>query len=88
MAIRITYNDLNDMDIKSIKMDIEDDRFKVLRPIEKKSIIDGQELVEKLIQIKTVDERMMYELVQEIDARELRELIKALQLLAKQIINK
>ena len=73
------------MVIEDVRIDIDTDKYKTLKVVEQKVIVDNLEIVQKLLQIKTIDERMVYEMCQEIDEKELRTLIRVMQHLLKQM---
>lgn len=87
MSTHVEYLDYETKLIGNVRMDIACDRYKILEPKFKTVIIDGVESKEFYLEIKTVDDRMVYELVQDIDKKELASLIRILQSLNKQIVN-
>lgn len=81
----VNYSDYESMTIKDVRMDIACDRYKLLTPKSKTTEIDGKEVTVGYLEIKTIDDRMVYELVQDLDQKELTSLIRVLQSLNKQV---
>lgn len=87
MTTHVEYLDYDSMLIGKVRMDIACERYKTLEPKFRTVVVDGVETKEFYLEIKTVDDRMVYELVQDVDQKELASLIRVLQTLNRQIVN-
>ena len=87
-VVEVKYKDYNDMTIKEVRINVSDDRYKILKHIDVPIIIDGEEVIEQMVEYKVVDDRMMFEMTHNINQRDLRALIKALQQLYQQMNTK
>ena len=84
-VVEVKYKDYNDMTIKEVRINVDEDRYKILKHIDVPKIVDGEETVEQMVEYKVVDDRMMFEMTHIINQRDLRALIKALQQLYQQM---
>ena len=84
-VVDIKYSNYNDMKIKEVRINVDDDQYKILKHVNVTTTVDGEEVIEKMLEYKVVDDRMMYEMVHTISHDDLRSLIKALQQLLQQM---
>lgn len=86
--LKVVYRDYDTMAIKNVIIPIDHDQYKVLTPKVKTVEINGELVDESYVELKVVDNQISYELIQELDSKQVRELIKVLQQLGKQLTNK
>lgn len=84
MAVQVNYADYNTSTIKSVKINIGKDKYKIMKPIIVNSDQDD-EIINKHILVDVVDDTLSLCISHEMDLNELREYIQVLQRLAFQL---
>lgn len=83
MAVQVNYTDYNTHKIKSVKINIGKDKYKIIKPIFNDP--NSNEINNKCIQVDVIDDTLSLHISHEMDFNELREYIQVLQRLAVQL---